>query len=104
MALPGYHPVGEALVNVTGVSFQAARPELVDTGLLGWIEFSVAGLRVEGVTLRRTADGRYALSFPERRLLRNHRRYYVRPLDDRARRHIERQVFSALHLDAEVRA
>ena len=94
----------EGTVEIRDVSFQAARPELVETGLLGWIEFSVAGvLRIEGVTLRRTADGRYALCFPQRRMVRTHRAYYVRPLDERARRDIERQVFIALNLDMAVR-
>jgi hypothetical protein len=88
---------------IRDVRFQAARQELIDTGLLGWVEFSIAGLRIEGVTLRRTTDGRYALSFPQRYLVRTHRAYYVRPLDDRARLHIEQQVFIALNLDVAVR-
>jgi hypothetical protein len=103
MIAPVHHAGHDAFPDITDVSFQAARPELVETGLLGWIEFCVAGLHVEGITLRRTADGRNALSYPVRRLVRNRKSFYLRPLDDRARQHIERQVFGALRLDAEVR-
>ena len=58
-------------------------------------------LRLEGVTLRRTLDGRFALSFPARRDRQGRPHAIVRPLDKHALREVEAQVFAALGLDAE---
>jgi hypothetical protein len=74
----------------------ATRAE-VATGLLGWVSCVLQDtLRLDGLALRRTADGRLALSFPARKDARGREHPYVRPLDDRARREIEAQVFRAL--------
>jgi len=93
------NPEPVTLPTVTDVYLQAARPEFRDRGVLGWIEFTIAGLRIQAVTLRRTARGRLTLSYPPRRLVRGHRCFYVRPVDDSTRRHIEREVFRALNLE-----
>ena len=79
------------------VSFAPASRKDQLTGQLGWLILDVAGLlRLEGVSLRRTATGRVALSFPQRRDARERIHDIVRPLDDTARRVIERQVLASL--------
>ncbi len=79
------------------IRFVAAGPEHVESGLLGWIECTVNGmLRLEGLVLRRSAAGYLTLSFPARRDGADRERYYIRPLDDVARREIEHQIFRAL--------
>ena len=85
-------------MEIRQVSFLAAPEHEVQRGLLGWAAFTLDGrLRLEGIAVRRTLDGRVALSFPSRRDRRRHRRhFYVRPLDDSTRREIERQVLTAL--------
>lgn len=65
-------------------------------GLLGYVDIVVSGLRIDGVTMRVTADGRLSLSFPSRINKRGERQAIVRPLDDRARRAIEAAVLSQL--------
>jgi DNA-binding cell septation regulator SpoVG len=85
---------------ITGVTFIAASPAEVETGLLGWMSFDVNDLlRLDGVALRKTADDRIVLSFPCRRDRRGKRHALVRPIDDRAREEIERAVLSTLGLD-----
>ena len=57
-----------------------------------------ATLRLDGLALRRTADGRLSLSFPARRDTAGKQHPYLRPVDDAARRDIEHQIFTALGL------
>jgi hypothetical protein len=78
------------------VEFVAAPEREAETGLLGWVSFVLGKLRLDGITVRRTADGRHTLSFPARRDAAGRQHPYVRPLDDGVRREIEHQVFSAL--------
>ena len=82
---------------VNEIRFQAATPSLMERGLLGWMSFVLNGtVLIEGVALRRSVEGKYHLSFPVRRERGGRRNFWVRPLDDRARRDIEHQVFAAL--------
>ena len=71
-------------------------------GLLGYLTLYVGNLVVDGVTVRRTATGRLALSFPERRDKKGRAHAIVRPVDDAARREIEAIIFGAATLAAEV--
>ena len=83
---------------VRDVSFTPATEDHVDAGLLGWISFAVGDLlRLDGVTLRRTRDGRLALGYPARESA-GRKHPYMRPFDDRARRLLEQQVLGALGL------
>ena len=86
-------------MTLTDVRFKAADANALQTGLLGWLTFSIGPLQVDGVTLRRTADGRTTLSFPARRDRAGRQHFYVRPLNDDARRVIEHQVLRALGLE-----
>lgn len=65
-------------------------------GLLGFLCFLVGDLIVDNVTLRRTAYGRYALSWPARTDRHGKKHSSVRPVDDDARRRIEAMVFADL--------
>jgi hypothetical protein len=91
-------------IGIDDVTFRGAARVDVEGGLLGWASFTVNGaIRVDGVAMRRTLDGRYALSFPGRKASGGHRHFWVRPLTDAARLAIEHQVLAALGLGAEVR-
>jgi DNA-binding cell septation regulator SpoVG len=82
---------------ITNVRFSAAAPELARGGLLGFISCVVNGsFCVDGIALRRTRDGRRALSFPSRRDRRGREHPILVPIDDETRRAIECQVFEAL--------
>lgn len=88
--------------NVTGVGFVAASRSDTRTGLLGYVSCVVGDLLLlDGITLRRTADGRLTLSYPARRDSAGRQHPYVRPLDDDARRELERQIFAKLGADLE---
>ncbi len=81
------------------VSFTPAPPLDVADGLLGWLDLEVAGLVViHGVALRRSRRGELALSWPAKNDSLGNRRAVVRPLDDRARVAVERQVLRELQL------
>ena len=61
-------------------------------GLLGYLSVHYGQLVLDGITLRRTADDRYALSFPARTDRAGKRHSYIRPVDDDARREIEAEI------------
>ena len=85
---------------VTEVRLMPGRPRDRDAGLLGWVSCTVgATLRLDGLALRRTREGRLALSFPCRRDRQGRKHPLVRPLDDAARVSIERQILAALRLE-----
>jgi DNA-binding cell septation regulator SpoVG len=66
-------------------------------GLIGYITLAFNdALMVDGITLRRTRDGAYRLSFPERTDGRGRRHPIVRPLTAEDRASIEGQVFDQL--------
>ena len=65
-------------------------------GLLGYVSVFYGDLIVDGITLRRTSAGRYALSFPQRTSLSGERHALVRPADTNARLAIEREIFRQL--------
>jgi hypothetical protein len=70
-------------------------------GLLGYLSFLIdSSLRVDGVTLRRTCSGKLTLSYPSRDTHRR-RYFFLRPVDDRARRSIESQILAQLGLAGE---
>jgi DNA-binding cell septation regulator SpoVG len=84
-------------LRITDVKFAIAPDDGVDDGLLGFISCTVNGrLRLDGIALRQTADGRFVVSFPSRtdRLGRQH--HYLRPLDDETREQIEQQILACL--------
>lgn len=84
-------------IKITDVRFTPAGPEDAGKGMRGWITCIVNGrIQLDGITLRRTRGGRMALSFPARKDSEGNQHFYIRPLDNSARRVIERQVFQAL--------
>ncbi len=89
-------------LHITSVAFINARPADVRTGLLGWVTCVLNhAVLLDGITLRRTADGQLALSYPARRDRTGNQHPYIRPLDDAARQHLEREIFKALRCDSE---
>jgi len=81
---------------VTNVHFSKADASLQKTGLIGWISCEVnSSLKLDGITLRRTQDGRHVLSFPAKTDHRK-KRFLITPLNNAARMDIEQQIISAL--------
>lgn len=64
----------------------------VRTGLLGFLSVTYGSLVLDGITLRRTADRRLALSFPARVDRAGRRHAFIRPADDAVRQEIEREL------------
>ena len=65
-------------------------------GLVGFLSFFVGDLVIDNVTLRRTLDGRYTLSWPARTDRHGKKHSSIRPVSDEVRRRIERQIFAEL--------
>ncbi len=82
-------------ITVSRVRFSPAGESEQRTGLLGWIACSYGLVRLDGIAVRRTLDRRLTLSFPRGR----GKCQPVRPLDDEARRAIERRILDAINLD-----
>ena len=74
----------------------------IRSGLLGWISIEFGQLLIDNITLRRTSEGRLALSFPSRTAKNGQKHAIVRPIDDDARRAIELEILRQLRQPAEV--
>ena len=61
-------------------------------GLLGYVSVFYGDLILDGIVVRRTAEGRYALSFPARTDRAGRRHSYIRPADDEVRQAVEREI------------
>ena len=73
-------------LKITSAGFTNGTPADIRRGLLGYVTCILNDtLVIDGVTLRRTRDGRLALSFPARRDGRGRTHPVVRPVDDDAR-------------------
>ena len=84
---------------ITDIRFSAAPATDVACGLLGWVSCVLNGsFHIDGISLRRTVDDRLALSFPARIDRTGQKHFFLRPLDDSARRETEHQIFTALGL------
>jgi len=84
-------------LRVSGLRFSPASRDDSALGLLGWCSFLLNDrVRVDGVAVRRTREGRLALSWPARTDMAGERHPLVRPIDDATRRDLEAQVLSAL--------
>lgn len=62
------------------------------TGMLGYLRVAYGSLELDGIVLRKTAEGRFALSFPARTDRAGKKHSYIRPRDSEAREAIERQI------------
>ena len=70
-------------------------------GLLGYLSVTYGDLLLDGLVLRRTADGRFAISFPARTDRNGKRHPFIRPIDNEAREAIERELLWQLGESAE---
>ncbi len=69
----------------------------VRDGLIGYVSLVLDdAIELDGLTLRRTRGGHATLSFPARRDRDGRGHPYIRPLNGRVRREIERQVLREL--------
>ena len=87
----------DAELVVTEVTYTPASEHDERAGLLGYIAIVLnEALRIDGLTLRRSNDGRLYLAYPCRTDASGRRHPLSRPLDEEARRLIEDQVFAEL--------
>jgi hypothetical protein len=83
---------------ITNVSLTPASADDRSRGLLGWVSLTAGIWHFDSLALRRTQSGRLAVSFPVRFDRNGKQHPVVRPLDDRARRMIEREIIAKLGL------
>ena len=84
-------------IYITNIVFKRALDRDQARGLLGWVTCDLGeALRLDGITVRKTLDGRLTLSFPAREDGRGQRHAYMRPIDSAARMAIEESVLAAL--------
>jgi DNA-binding cell septation regulator SpoVG len=70
--------------------------EDVRTGLLGWIGVDFGNLFVDGIALRKSAEGKLILAFPKRKAGNGQLHAVVRPVTNEARIAIEREILAQL--------
>jgi hypothetical protein len=89
-------------LRIANVRLTTSSPEDVGLGLLGWVSCVLNGtVRLDGLTLRRTRHGRLTVSFPVRLDGKGRRHSMISPIDDRARRMIEREILAQLGFEQE---
>jgi DNA-binding cell septation regulator SpoVG len=76
----------------------------IRTGLMGYLSLVCGPWILDGITVRRTADGRMTLSYPERRDGQGRRHPLIRPINDAARQAIEKMVFGAATVTEEIQS
>jgi hypothetical protein len=84
------------------LSWARASDEDVRAGMLGFVSVEYGNLVLDSIVLRRTTEGRLALSFPARTDRGGRRHSYIRPIDDQARQEIERAILGQLGQHQEV--
>lgn len=80
---------------VSDVRFVPAGAAAVRTGLLAWASCTCAGLRIDGLAVRRTRQGLLVVTFPARLDGRGARHPIVTPLDPGVRRRIVEEILEA---------
>jgi hypothetical protein len=84
-------------LRVSEIRFLPATATERATGLLGFVSFLINdGLRLDGITVRKTLAGDVRLSWPVRTASTGGRHPLIRPVTDEARRDMEAQVLGAL--------
>lgn len=87
-------------IHIQNVKFSAASAKDAASGLIGWVSFTLnSALVVDGLTVRQTVDGRKTVSFPARRDGAGRDHFYLRPINDVARREIESRILGALGIE-----
>ena len=81
----------------------AGTDEEVRTGLLGYLSVTMGNVVLDGLTLRRTAAGTFAISFPARTDRHGNRHPIVRPVNDDARQQIEAAILRQIAQASEVK-
>jgi len=86
-------------LRISGLRFAPAALQDSALGLLGFASFLLNDrVRVDGVVVRKTLDGRLTLAWPARTDANGRRHQYLRPIDDSTRLDLEAQVLAALGL------
>ena len=85
-------------LRVESVTMRAASADDQATGLVGFVNATINGLIIDGVTVRRSRQSELVLGFPMHRDRHGQTHAVVRPADDQVRREITRQVLAALGL------
>jgi len=81
---------------IRSIRFIAASDADAARGLLAYVKLDIGPLALDGVTLRRHADGRLGLTWPERTDRSGRRHPLIRPVSDAARRELEDEVLAEL--------
>jgi DNA-binding cell septation regulator SpoVG len=81
---------------IRAIRFTPGTDADAERGLLAYVRIDFGPLVLDGVTLRRHADGRLGLTYPERTDRAGRRHPLVRPANDDARREIEDAVLREL--------
>ena len=88
---------------IRSVRFIPASDAEAERGLLAYVKLEFGPLILDGVTLRRTLDGRLTLGWPERTDRQGNRHPLMRPISDAARLELENAVLRELNRQEEAR-
>jgi len=84
---------------ISSLFFTRAPSHLLHTGLLGWVTFRLDDLRLDGVAVRVTQDGRMTLSYPARRDGHGRQHPYALPVGAEVRQAVEDEVLARIRTE-----
>ena len=88
------------ILRITDVLQTPGNDNDIRSGLLAFLCATINGrIRIDGMTLRRTANGRLMVSFPSRRDSAGRHHPIIEPLDQATRLDLEQQIFAFLGVD-----
>lgn len=81
---------------VTNVHLTPADDLAQTRGLVAFLKVTINGLVVDGIVLRRCREGKYSLSFPQRRDRHGQEHPIVTPENHRVRTSLTRHILAAI--------
>jgi hypothetical protein len=90
-------------LSISNIQFTGGSPAERVTGLLGFVRLRYGDLLLDGLTLRRTLDGRLVLAFPRPSRRVGLARQLVGPAGPDVREQIEAEVIAALRRQGAIR-
>lgn len=84
------------LLSITDLRFMPAQPGRDRPGLIGWASATVDGWRIDGLTVRRTREGRTIVTFPSRRDAAGRLHPIVEPTCAEDRKNIKAYILAEL--------
>lgn len=84
------------LLSISNLTFTPAEPGRDRPGLMGWVSATVGGWKIDGLSVRRTREGRTIVTFPSRRDAAGRLHPIAQPIRAEDRKYIRAYILADL--------